>query len=337
AQRLYFIEVLKHIPFVSFVDAGSGQHQTDELTRIYHLLQGREAVSFSGHTHTTENHAPGQWFEGWKENTGIDAAAFRHIIAGAASGAWFQGDFSVYGVPMALQRMGAPKGYFHVDFKGTLYRERYIGAGLGRDKGQWVGLNTPAFRHWYSTLLQWVSENPSEREAVPPYSINDLPDTKILTPEDFNNGTWLTANVWAGTSETQVKAFLSNGQVLTLERTQQGTGEGHRSDPEWVDPFAAVRQLSVARYAYQSAMGDDRAQGHQLFRGRGLGPSAPQPQRTIAAHNMHLWRVKLPELPLGVYTIEVVSTDRNGIEYKDIMTIEVRTERPARYWRSEVW
>ncbi|TVQ17542.1 MAG: metallophosphoesterase, partial [Bacteroidetes bacterium] len=326
-----------HIPFVSFVDAASGQHQTDELVKIHGLVEGREAVSFSGHTHTTENHAPGQLFQGWTENTGIGPLPFRHIIAGAASGAWFQGDFNVDGVPMALQRMGAPMGYFHVDFNDIDYHERYIGAGLGRVRGQWVGLNTPAFRHWYSTIMQWLSEHPSEREAVPPFSINDLPDTKLLTPDDFSEGIWLTSNVWAGSAETQVQATLSNGDILTLERTQQGAGEGHQTGPEWVDPFSAARQLSVARYANQSTLGDKRAQGHELFTGRSFGPAPPQPQRSIAAQNMHLWRVQLPELPLGVHTIKVVSTDRNGIEFKDMITVEVRAERPARYWRHEIW
>jgi hypothetical protein len=238
---------------------------------------------------------------------------------------------------MALQRMGAPMGYFHVDFEDSKYRERYIGAGLGRERGQWVGLNTPAFREWYNTIIKWVSQNPSERDVVPPFSVNDLPDTKIITPEDFSGGVYLTANVWAGTAETVVKATLSNGQVLTLERTQQGSGESHKTGAKWVDPFAAVRQLSVARYAYQSTSGDERAQGHELFTGRKFGPAPPQPQRTIAAHNMHLWRVKLPELPAGVHTLEVVSKDRNGYEFRDLITIEVRAERPPRYWRNEIW
>ncbi len=326
-----------HIPLVSFVDAPSGQHQTDELTRIYKMVEGREALSFSGHTHTTENHAPGQLFEGWTESVGIKETQFRHIIAGAASGAWYQGDFNVYGVPMALQRMGAPMGYFHVDFDGPVYRERYIGADLGIESGQWVGLNTPAFRNWYDAIVQWFSEQPSERDPIPPYSVNDLPDTKLLTPEDFAGGVWLTANVWAGSAETVVEATLSNGEVLRLDRTQQGKGEGHILDTEFIDPFAAIRQLSVARYAFQSTRGDEKAQGHELFTGRQFGPAPPQPQRSIANRNMHLWRVKLPELPMGVHTIEVVSTDRNGLKYTDLITVEVRAERPARYWRQEIW
>lgn len=326
-----------HIPFVSFVDARSGQHQTDELTRIYELVEGRGALSLSGHTHTIENHAPGQIFEGWTEQTGIGPLPFRHIIAGAASGAWYQGDFNVYGVPMALQRMGAPMGYVHFDFDGTEYRERYVGARMGNDRGQWIGLNTPGFRNWYNAIVEWMSKDGAKRDSLPPYSVNDLPDTKLLIPEDFEGGVWLTANVWAGSAETVVKATLPNGEVLMLERTQQGKGERDKIGAEWADPFANARQLSVARYAYRSTLGEERAQGHELFRGRELGPAAPQPQGSIANRNMHLWRVILPELSLGVHTIKVVSTDRNGLQFTDKITIEVREERPSLYWRHALW
>lgn len=331
------IVVGHHIPFISFVDATSLQHQTDDLKRIHDILDGREALSLSGHTHTIENHAPGQIFDGWTQSTGIGPLPFRHIIAGAASGAWYQGDFGVDGVPMALQRMGAPMGYLHLDFKGTEYVERYIGARLHPTRGQWVGLNTPDFRDWFIAITEWVRENASDRNAVPPFSANDLPDTKILTASDFAEGVWLTANVWAGSSETTVEAHLPDGTRLTLERTQQGTGEAAKIGAEWADPFATARQLSVSRYAFQSELGEERAQGQELFRGSNIGVAPPQPQRSISDRNMHLWRAKLPVLPNGVHRITVVSTDRHGSKLTDNITVEVREERPARYWRSEFW
>lgn len=70
-------------------------------------------------------------------------------MAGAASGAGCQGDFSVCGVPMPLQRLGAPMGYLHLEFAGTDYWERYVGGQLGPQRARWVGLNTPAFRAWW--------------------------------------------------------------------------------------------------------------------------------------------------------------------------------------------
>jgi hypothetical protein len=327
----------KHIPFVSFVDAGSGQHQTDEVTRIHDMLAGRPALSLSGHTHTIENHSPGQLFEGWTESTGTGPLPFRHIIAGAASGAWYQGDFSVDGVPMALQRLGAPMGFLRIDFKGADYVETYLGARLNPARQQWVSLNTPGFREWFTAIAEWFSTEQNERDPIPPYSINDLSDLKLLTPSDFEAGVWITANVWAGSAETVVEAVLPDGRVLNLERTQAGTGEGLRIGAEWADPFAASRQLSVARHAYQSRSGVDRAQGHELFRGTQFGPAAPQPQRSIADRNMHLWKAPLPALPPGVHLIAVTSTDRHGRQSTDYLTVEVRSERPPRYWRQELW
>jgi hypothetical protein len=286
---------------------------------------------------TNENHAPGQLFDGWTESTGIKETQFPHIIAGAASGSWYQGDFNVYGVPMVLQRLGAPMGYFHVDFDGSEYTERYMGARMGKERGQWVALNTPAFREWYESITGWASKPASERDPIPPFSINDLPDTKLLTPEDFIGGVWLTANVWGGSAETFVEATLSNGKVLTLEHTQQGAGESRKMGSEWADPFSTVRQLSLARWAFQSTQGDEKAQGSGLFTGRQFGPAPPQPQSSITDRNMHLWRVNLPELPMGVHTIEVVSTDRNGLKFTDLITVEVRVERPTKYWMQEIW
>ena len=332
------IVLAHHIPFVSFVDAGRAQHQTDRLDRIHAMLAGRPALSLSGHTHTIENHAPGQQFEGWAEHTQSGPLPFRHIIAGAASGSWFQGDFNIDGNPMALQRMGAPPGYLKIDFDGTDYSERYIGARIDPQRGQWIGFNTPAFREWFETLSPVRSQSREARDPVPPLSINDLPDTGILTADDLQRGVWLTANVWAGSAETRVLARWSDGRVQVLERTQQGTGEAPLSGAQWADPFAAERQLSVSRYALQSRSGDERAQGFELFQGNRYGPSPPGPQGTLAERNMHLWRVKLPEdLTSGVYRIQVTSTNRHGYTYLDEVLLEVLDQRPSPYFRSELW
>jgi len=326
-----------HIPLVSFVTATSGTHQTDGVNRLYDLLEERDVLSLAGHTHSLENHAPGQHFEGWSESVGAGPLPFRHIIVGAASGDWFQGDFNTFGVPEAIQRLGAPPGYLRVVFDGTRYEETYRGMRMGRERGQWVGLNTPAFREWYESIAEWEDKPAEERDSVPPRSINDLPDPHLLTPDDFARGVWLTANVWAGSDDTVVEAKLPTGETLTLKRTQDGEGEGPRVGAEWADPFATARQLSVARRAYQSRSGDERAQGIELFRGSRIGPAPPGPQGSAAARSMPLWRVKLPELPLGVHVIPITSTNRHGRSFTNKLTIEVREDRPPRYWRREIW
>jgi hypothetical protein len=53
---------------------------------------------------------------------------------------------------------------------------------------------------------------------------------------------------------------------------------------------------------------------------------------------MHLWRAQLPaDLPQGVHAITVTSTDRNGLQYADMIILEVREARPQPTFRSELW
>lgn len=328
-----------HIPFVSFVDPASAKHQTDNLEDIYRVVEGRSALSLSGHTHTVENHAPGQYFAGWADAVGIRELPFRHIIAGAASGSWYNGDLNYRGVPMSFQPMGAPKGLLMLDFDGSDYTETYRGSGLAPELAMWTGLNTPRFREWFSVLQQWTRKPRAERLAeIPPLSINDLGDTRLLTRGDLLEGVWVTANVWAGSAENVVTLTLNDGRPIEMVRTQSGTGETVRKGPEYADPFAAQRQLSVARVALQSQSGEPRHQGFEAFRGSRFGPAAPQPAGSLADQNMHLWRHRLPEdLPTGVHRIAITSTDRHGRPSHEAFVFEMVDALPPMPWRQEPW
>lgn len=326
-----------HGPMASFYGANSAQHQDDATATIHELVRGREALSLSGHTHTLENMAPGESYAGWKEQINVDTLPFRHIVAGAASGHWWQGDFNIDGDSQALQRMGAPKGVLMLEFDGADYEEFYVGARIDPSRGQWVDFNTPAFRSWFDQVQEWRASDPDSRNPVPPVSVNDLPDTRILTPEELNEGVFVTANVWNGSSETRVSATINGKQVLPMSRTQEGRGEGVRIGAEYADPFSTKRQATVSRYAIESRSGVARNQGYEAYRGsRFEGP--PQPQTALADRNLHLWRARMPDnLPLGVHTIVVTSIDRNGRRYTDRLAFEVREERPAPLHRTEIW
>lgn len=317
-----------HIPFVSFADRTATAHQTDNVTDIYALVEGRAALSLSGHTHTMENMSPGDVYAGWSEAVGVEALPFRHIIAGAASGAWYNGDFDTFGVPMAIQRLGAPKGWLDLRFDGADYVETYFGANLDTDQRMWVSVNTPGFRTWFDEIMAWYDLSWEERDPIPPLNINDLPDVKILTPDDLAGGSYVTANVWAGTTDTDVTASVG-GQELMFIPTQQAQGEESRMGAEWADPFATQRQLMVARWAFESRSGEERNQGWEAYKGSSFGPAAPQPQFSIANRSSHLWRARLPDdLPMGVHPITVTSTDRHGRDSQETIVIEVRAKRP---------
>lgn len=333
------VVIAHHIPFVSFVDQTQAAHQTDNVTQLYSLLEGRNALSISGHTHSIENLSPGDSFYGWKEQVDVDALPFRHIIAGAASGAWYQGDFDVHGTPMSLQRMGAPKGYLTLEFtEDGSYKESYHGANYGRERVAWLSINTPEFRTWFDTINAWRLSPKETRDPIPPLSINDLPDVKILIPSDLEGGSFLTANVWSGSTQTELTVSINNGPKASMLRTQEARGEKAKIGALFADPFATQRQLTVARTAIQSSSGELGNQGYQVFKGTQRGPDVPQPQSAIADRNMHLWTYKLPSnLPVGAHVAEVEIKDRHGRVFIDRIAFEVKSERPDMRFRKEQW
>ena len=330
--------LLHHVPLVSFSDADRPQHLTDNAADIHALLEGRPALSLAGHTHTLENHDPGQWFEGWEAHVGVGPLPFRHIVAGAASGGWWLGDLDIEGIPMALQRMGAPRGLLMLDLAEGDYRERYLASDNGAERHQWVSFNTPDFRAWYQLLADWMDQPADERDPVPPVSQHDLEDKRMVTPADLADGVYLSVNVWLGSASTDVRAQINDGDWQVLQRTQAGQGEAPARGAMFVDPVAVSRQATSARRAVVSRSGNERTQGHEAFRGRRYqGTPAPQDRR-MPDRNVHLWQWRLPEdLPTGIHRIRVQTTDRHGRTTTETVLLEVVETRPPRFWRHEAW
>ena len=331
------IVLLHHIPFASFVDQTSTQHQTDNLADIHQLIADRPAISFSGHTHTIEVFRPGDHFSGWSGAVGVGALPFPHVIAGATSGGWWNGDFGYDGVPMSLGRLGEPRGYVVFTVSGETYDLDFVPLGPARDSEVSLSLNTPGFRDWFDKIVAWRAEPADTRDPVPPLSINDLPDVKLLTPGDLAGGVWLTANVWAGATGTEVTAALNGGQPVAMQRTQTARGDAPLIGAEYSDPWAAMRQLSVARTALQSRSGNARAQGLVGGSRVATGPRPPQPTGSVADRSPRLWRLALPtDLQPGVYLAEVTVRDAGKVTLQSLV-FEVALERPQPDWRDTRW
>jgi hypothetical protein len=334
---------MHHIPFVSHIDSNTGRHQTDNVNDIYALVNGRPALSLSGHTHTLEFLAAGERFKGWQEQVGVSRIPFDHLVAGAPSGNWFFGDMSFDGTPMAFLRGGTPPGYVLIEFEGTDYRITFHAAGQDPDRQMALSFNTPQFREWFGKLYAFQEAQEAETadpKATPPATLNDLADVKLFTPEEIGEGVWLTANVWLGERNSTVFAQINDGQRMPMDRTQAGNGEDVLKGAEWADPFSVQRQMTVGRYAWTSTSGEVRAQGFELWQGSRFGPGNPQGAEPwmIADSSSHLWRMRLPEnLPEGAHIITVTNVDRWGREWQDEIVFEVRGERPPPFWRSELW
>lgn len=334
------IVMMHHIPFVSFIDSNAGRHQTDNLADIHALLAGRPAVSFSGHTHTMEYLAAGEWFQGWEEQLGITRLPFDHVVGGAPSGNWYWGDLNFDGTPLAFARGGTPPGYMIVDFDGSEFEVNFFGANLPPERQMALSFNTPQFRSWFDELFAWADAREDAATEIPPLTGNDLADLRLFTPEDLDSTVWLTANVWIGDRNSEVYASINGGPDLPMTRTQDGNGEDIRSGAEWADPFAAVRQMTIGRFGWQSTQGENRAQGFEVWQGSSYGPASPQPSETwmIADSSTHLWRLEMPvDLPEGAHIVEVTAVMEDGRAFTERLTFEVRAERPFPYWDNTLW
>jgi hypothetical protein len=241
---------------------------------------------------------------------------------------------------LAFARGGTPPGYMMIHFDGAEFRIDFHAANQPVDRAMALAFNTPGFRAWFDELWAWQDEVGRGADAVPPVTVNDLPDLKLFTPDELAQGVFLTANIWNGNRRTEVTASIDGGVERAMTRTQEGDGETVRRGAEYADPFATPRQLTIGRYAWQSTSGDPRAQGVELWQGAQYGPVPPQGMSAghVAASSPHLWRLRLPaDLAVGTHVATVTATDRHGRTVTDRIVFEVRAERPPRRWRDELW
>jgi 3',5'-cyclic AMP phosphodiesterase CpdA len=336
ADRLVVLN--QHIPIVTFTDQSSTQHQVDNAAALYDLLKGRQVLTFAGHTHTLEQLRPGEVFEGWNGAMAVPAGPtpFHQIVAGAACGGWWSGDFDDDGIPMAYQKLGAPRGYLVVEFTGTTYQERFKATGKAKEEQMSLSFLSPTFQSWYDKLVVWLETPEATRSELPPVSINDLPDPSILTAADQAGGTFLVANVWNGSQDSRVYAQIDGGAELELTRTQPGKGEGELLS---LDPYALEKQLYVLRYAIRSESGDPRAQGFEQFRGsQRIGPPQPMGRGDLTDQSNHLWTVPVPkDLAEGAHKAKVTTIDAYGNQYSSVIAFEVLAERPFPWFRKELF
>lgn len=311
-----------HIPLVSFVDATSNKHQTDNAGSLYRLLAGRKALALSGHTHTLEHFEPGEGARPDVEGVDIPQSPFPQIITGAGSGSWWSGDFDEDGIPMSFQRLGGKRGFMIFEFDGNSYMDNFKATGESPQKQITASFLSPAFTQWYSILLEWLRTG---SEGTPPLNFNDLADTKIITLEEIVD-TKLIANVWNGSSATRVKVRIDDGRPMKMVRTE-----------ETPDPYALKKQLAIYRYAAESLLGSERTQGFELFGGASFGPNSPRPgdEWMHADNSSHLWQINLPQdLSIGIHKAEIIAMDKYGRAYKETIVFEVREERPEPFFRS---
>ncbi|WP_245634315.1 calcineurin-like phosphoesterase C-terminal domain-containing protein [Janibacter corallicola] len=231
-----------HIPLVDYVDQAESTHQVQETKEVHEIVAGHEAIALGGHS---------------------------HITAGAISGDWYSGRLGEAGVPTALQRDGARPGVLTLQSRPDGRSERFTVTGGDESTQMNVGVNTPRYREWF--------EAHREADGGAP----ELAEPNRVSSEDLAEGTYLTANVFAGSTGSGVTIAVDGGEAKEATRTQPMTGEARRVGALWSDPVAVQEQLVHGG--------------------------------SVADSSMHLWRLQLPtDLAAGEHTAEVTSTDRYG-------------------------
>ncbi|GAB3716068.1 calcineurin-like phosphoesterase C-terminal domain-containing protein [Nocardiopsis oceani] len=273
-----------HIGLLNYADEGSPVHQVDQVAEVHELLEGREAVTVAGHSHTIENLEAGDDVEGWRDLFGIEGLPFPHITAGAISGDWYSGEVGDDGYPTAIGRDGGRPGLTTLDVEGNQFQERYTVTGESDDVQTQLGINSPTYREWFDERQEWNEDPVGEAPEL------DAP--LVVDRTDLSEGTWLTTNFFFGSTGSTVDVSLNGGPDEEAARTQQLEGEAVNVGAEYSDPYAVSQQLVHGG--------------------------------SVADRTMHLWRYDLPEgLETGEHTAEVTATDSYGREFTDVLEFEV--------------
>lgn len=115
--RNYNIVMCVHVP----VYGSKFQNETVALFNKWERV-----LILSGHTHMTSRH--------------ILAPNVCELVAGASCGSWWTGELGSDAVPLAIQRCGAPRNYYTVDFSKEGYSFAFKGIGMDDHIGMdvWV-------------------------------------------------------------------------------------------------------------------------------------------------------------------------------------------------------
>lgn len=163
AQKNQLLVINQHIPL-------RWMENKDQLLDLLNI--DNEVLILSGHTHSISRNF-------YKRNGRSD---IQELVCGAVSGNWWTGQKNWEGLPLALMKGGAPRGYFTITINHTDYKIKYKGIGLDKHK---------QMSAWFGALPQ---------ESVP----NTL---------DTDNQQFL-LNFYAGSAKTSIEVYDANQSFL---------------------------------------------------------------------------------------------------------------------------
>jgi 3',5'-cyclic AMP phosphodiesterase CpdA len=154
-----------HIPLRTYLGPNDPWQNTVDRAELFKLLADRpNAVSFAGHTHTTEHHYFGA------DDGYAGATPHHHHVLTAVSGSWWSGPFDHRGIAVADSRDGSPNGFHVLSIDGNRYTTRFVPANEPNGRQMRIMLDSEFHRAekeiYNEVRMGLLLGSPIPREAV---------------------------------------------------------------------------------------------------------------------------------------------------------------------------
>lgn len=281
------IVIATHIPLRTDATA-SRSVNTVNLEELFEVLDGREHLySVSGHD--TSN--SWQMYLGAEDGWTGEEPFHHQVLAEVRGGGWTTGPLDERGIHAADMADGNPNGYYTISFDGNEYRPRFKAASLPEDFQMRLtfegGVRDRSF----------LPSGPSGSEGISP--------TPRFHAIDWEKDEWpvpqVVANVFDGGERHEVLVRIDDRAFVPMDYDPPRFGLIDGAPNGNLDPYMV-----------------------SLF--RGLHGTPERPARPEPSS--HLWSAPLPgDLPPGLHTVTVRSTDPYGQVAETSETFEVVTRR----------
>ncbi len=126
-----------HIPLSSQLDPDSPSINVRDRGQLFEILAGRRhLLALAGHLHIAEHF----YFDA---DDGFEGPRPLHLhTLSAVSGSWWSGPLDERGIPVSLQRDGAPRGYYLMDVDSADIRLRFRATGKPSDHQMRITVDT---------------------------------------------------------------------------------------------------------------------------------------------------------------------------------------------------
>jgi hypothetical protein len=185
-----------HIPLRTYLDPEDPASNTQDGVAFIKLLGERPAISFAGHTHTTEHHYLEQ---------GPGRMPHHHHVMTAVSGSWWSGPYDRRGVAVADSHDGTPNGFHVLSIDGNRAMTRYRPAKEPNARQVRIVLDSASHR--------------AQKEVDRDFRMSQLVGSPIA--QDSAAGTELVVNVFDGGPRTSVEYRLGERAPVRMERERR--------------------------------------------------------------------------------------------------------------------